>query len=28
LLEQEQEYTCQCGKRRLWFAKECAHDKE
>jgi hypothetical protein len=28
LLEQEKEYTCQCGKRRLWFTKECMHDME
>jgi hypothetical protein len=27
LLEQEKEYACQCGKRRLWFATECVHDK-
>ncbi len=25
---EEKENICQCGKRRLWFTKECVHDKE
>lgn len=28
LLQQATEHTCQCGKRRLWFAKECIHDNK
>ena len=25
LLVQEREHTCQCGKRKLWFARGCTH---
>jgi hypothetical protein len=28
LTQQETEHTCTCGKRRLWFAKECTHDSK
>lgn len=28
LSQQGTEHTCQCGKRRLWFVKECMHDKK
>jgi hypothetical protein len=26
LSEQEKEHACSCGKRRLWFDKDCKHD--
>jgi hypothetical protein len=25
LAEQEEEHTCDCGARRLWFAEKCTH---
>jgi hypothetical protein len=25
LLEQQREHTCQCGRRKLWFAESCTH---
>lgn len=25
LMEQEQEHTCSCGRKSLWFATQCMH---
>lgn len=28
LREQEQQHTCQCGRRKLWFAERCTHEAD